>query len=66
MDDHTCIVCHCPVKVENAEKRVYVDEARLARENNDISLNIITVCSSKRCLRLVSEVIAESGKTLRK
>ena len=59
-----CIVCDFPVEMAEAEKRVYVDRERMAMDV-DISVNVIAVCGSKRCQRLVKEVIAESRKELR-
>ena len=60
-----CIVCDFPVEIADAEERVYFDKEKMARDP-DISVNVITVCGSKRCQRLVNEVIAESGKELQK
>ena len=59
-----CIVCGFPVEIAETEQRVYFDRERMARDS-DITVNVMAVCGSNRCQRLVNQVIAESGKELR-
>ena len=58
-----CIVCAFPVEIAEAEERIYFDKERMANAT-DISVNVIAVCGSKRCQRLVNEVMDESNKEL--
>ena len=59
-----CVVCEFPVEIEDSERRIYVDAERM-RNETDHAMSVIAVCGSKRCQRLVNEVIAETGKTRR-
>ena len=55
-----CVVCDFPVEIGKAEKRTYIDPDLIAQGVE--KKNVLVVCGSKRCQRLVNEVIAEAGK----
>ena len=56
-----CIVCEYPVPVKAAKPKLFIDKALVGAGVE--TRNVIAICGSRRCKRLLSEALRDNGKT---